>query len=274
MIKLSKIKTKHLLLEAMVNGKKANLILDTGASTTVIDFNKSKKYSLNSSSKLDQEAQGIGEGIDRYNLNEIDLSIDGVLVNTSQVTLIDLEIVNKSIQAVCGDDIEISGVLGADVLWNYKAKIDYQAKKMYFQKGVLVGKNVEIKPIITGHLLVDTMVNGKSASLILDTGASDTVMDFNKRKYFGFEGLEKSKEEAKGLGTGSIYFCGGDENFSLGGQELNINLVMIDLSHVRNSVNRIYKKNKKIDGILGADVLIKYGAIIDYKTKELTLSLD
>ena len=50
-----------------------------------------------------------------------------------------------------------------------------------------------------------------------------------------------------------------------------INLITFDMSHINNALSE--KKIDSIDGIIGADILKKSKAILDYKSNKLYLKL-
>jgi hypothetical protein len=124
------------------------------------------------------------------------------------------------------------------------------------------------------HLLVKTKINDKVANLLLDTGASRTVFDLNKKeKFINKQKLIKNKSLATGLGTDKMISHSTSikkmkfDNFILS----NYEGYFIDLSLVNNTYEKM--NLKPIDGVLGSDLLNKFKAIIDYKKSELILNL-
>ena len=122
------------------------------------------------------------------------------------------------------------------------------------------------------HLLVKVKINNKSALLVVDTGASRTVLDKNRIERFVKENnFEKHEALSTGLGTNSMEsHLVGIKKLEIGDWKLeNVIWVMLDLSHVNSSYIQIGMK--EIDGVLGGDILMKYHAIIDYGKKQLVL---
>jgi predicted aspartyl protease len=123
------------------------------------------------------------------------------------------------------------------------------------------------------HLLIKVKVNGKSASLLIDTGASKTVFDKEKVQRFvkesSFTILGKL---STGLGTAKM------ETHSVVMKKIQLGklaitefeTIVIDLSHVNQTYLRL--DLPEIDGVLGSDVMLKYNAVIDYKKRKLSLS--
>ena len=122
------------------------------------------------------------------------------------------------------------------------------------------------------HLLINAKLNGKIARLVVDTGASRTVLDKNRiQRFVKKKKFKKHEAVSTGLGTNSMEshivnikkFEIGKNNFG------NFEFVLLDLSHVNNSYLQIGMK--KIDGVLGGDILEKHKAVIDYEKKKLYL---
>lgn len=121
------------------------------------------------------------------------------------------------------------------------------------------------------HLLIEAKVNGKSATLLIDTGASQTVFDLNRINRYSDSEHTISDTLSTGLGTNSMESRQMKlENIILGDIEINdLEVILLDLSHVNG---RYLNMNlKPIDGVLGGDILLKHKAVIDYGEMELRL---
>lgn len=123
------------------------------------------------------------------------------------------------------------------------------------------------------HLLVNVQINEKNAAFIIDTGASQTVMDKTRAKLFLDEStVEESETLSKGLGTDSM------QSFTTRLDALTIGdfmvqgpeIVLLDLSHVVNSY--VDMGLPAFDGVLGGDILSKHRAVIDYGTQTVTFN--
>ena len=124
-------------------------------------------------------------------------------------------------------------------------------------------KKIKFKVLRTQHLSITAKINGIKGVFILDTGASNTCVSF--------EGIEKfvlsandSKIKAAGAGaTGMATQLSKQNNLQIGRWKSNtIDLVIFDMSHVNDALKSY--KTKPVDGIIGADILLKGKAIIDY----------
>ena len=121
------------------------------------------------------------------------------------------------------------------------------------------------------HILTNIKLsNGEAGLMVIDTGASKTVLDkdFVGEEFF----LEKNDTDLKSGGLGGeimdINLCSLDCIF-LGDFKIEkITLAVIDLS----AINELYLEhcNKRIAALLGSDILLKYKAIIDYGKSEMS----
>ena len=123
------------------------------------------------------------------------------------------------------------------------------------------------------HLLVKVKVNGKPATLLIDTGASKTVFDKGRLlKFVSEESFTTLGKLSTGLGTVKMETQSALlKKFQLSKLKLvSFETIVIDLSHV----NQTYAKLDlpAIDGVLGSDIMVKYHAVIDYKKKKIFLS--
>ena len=120
------------------------------------------------------------------------------------------------------------------------------------------------------HIFLTVKTNGKRNTFILDTGASGSVVDLN---YYTNSLDAKHKtinQEVRGLhSTQSQTHVGKLKTLEIGVLQFkNVKVSCIDLSHV-NQAYKLRDLKLKVNGIIGSDLLVKIGAIIDYKTMEL-----
>lgn len=120
------------------------------------------------------------------------------------------------------------------------------------------------------HLLVEVFVFGQPFKAVLDTGASKTVFDKTTvEDYIDKETLLLSDKLSTGLGTNSM------ESFTLtvpdlrigGLHVLDMEIAVLDLS----MINHAYEKLEigPVIGVVGGDILMLYGAVIDYSREKL-----
>ena len=124
-------------------------------------------------------------------------------------------------------------------------------------------KKINFKVSKTQHLLIKATINGVKGNFILDTGASNSCVGFESIELFQLN-AGKSKTKAAGAGrTGMFTQIAKNNTLQLGSwKESEFHLVIFDLSHVNEALTQY--KAKPVQGIIGADVLLKGKAIIDY----------
>lgn len=129
---------------------------------------------------------------------------------------------------------------------------------------------IKLKKIATNHLEVKAKINNVKGRFILDTGASNSCVGLDLIEYFK---LDAKESETKAAGAGAINMeTQQSENNKLqvkSWKTKQLNLVLFDLSHVNTALEQ--HNAKKIHGIIGADILQKGKAFIDYNKNLLYL---
>ncbi|RKN79453.1 retropepsin-like aspartic protease family protein [Ulvibacterium marinum] len=115
----------------------------------------------------------------------------------------------------------------------------------------------------TNHFEISAKINGVVGRFILDTGASNTCVGFDKIEFFRLTSKE-SKIKAAGAGATNMETLISTKNkIEIGDwKKKKLKIVLFDLVHVNEAL--ITHKALPVDGIIGADILKKAKAIIDY----------
>ncbi len=129
---------------------------------------------------------------------------------------------------------------------------------------------IKLKFTKTNHFEITMTVNGIKGRFILDTGASNSCIGFNSINHFNLT-VEDSEVTAAGAGATDMKTQQSKRNIIKIGKwkKENITLILFNLEHVNTALTE--HKSEPVDGIIGADILKKGGAIIDYKSKYLYL---
>lgn len=129
---------------------------------------------------------------------------------------------------------------------------------------------IKLKKIETNHLELKAKINGVSGRFILDTGASNSCVGLNAIANFKLI-AEESDTKAAGAGATNMETqLSKNNHLKIGCWEIsNFHLILFDLSHVNTALTEY--KVKKVDGIIGSDILQKGKAFIDYNTYLLYL---
>lgn len=118
----------HLLMKLKINGKVANVIVDTGASKTVFDKTRIEKFVKERHFDVHEKmSSGLGTNTMQSQIAFLKkIKIGEVVIENYKAVLLDLSHVNQSYEQI--KLAAIDGVLGSDILLKYKAVIDYEKK--------------------------------------------------------------------------------------------------------------------------------------------------
>jgi len=128
----------------------------------------------------------------------------------------------------------------------------------------------KLKKTATNHFEIKATLNGIKGTFIIDTGASNTCVGLNEIETFNISSTQ-SDEKAAGAGSTDIDTrISSNNHLKIGRYKISkVKLVLIDLGPINSALKN--HKSTPIHGIIGADVLLKGNAIIDYKKKGLYL---
>lgn len=120
------------------------------------------------------------------------------------------------------------------------------------------------------HIMLKGTIHGKDANFLIDTGASRSVFDPNTISTF-IDDLQFEKKEGMTAGVGSSDLESSTfqiDEFSLGELEIHdYEAVALDLENIHEMYGKL--DLPRIDGIVGGDLLKRYKAVINYRSKKL-----
>lgn len=147
--------------------------------------------------------------------------------------------------------------------------MDKTLQEFLFEKGYIRKK---LHLTSTNHFEIIAKINGKKGLFILDTGASNSCIGMDSIDFFKLE-VEDSDIKAAGAGAIDMETKVSQKNkIKIGSWKYNkAVLVLFNLTHVNTALQN--HKSKPVHGIIGADILKKGKAIIDYDRKYLYLKL-
>ena len=126
--------------------------------------------------------------------------------------------------------------------------------------------NWQYKPIIK------TSLNGKTAYFLADTGSDITVLHSKDASRYEFLPLTASNQSLEAVGfTGSRHtvYKAKDVQLVIGSTPIKALYKTYDLTGVVQSLNN--RVNIKVAGIIGSDVMKRYGFIIDYQKQTIAI---
>ncbi len=116
----------HPVISSEINDRKANWVIDTGASRTVFDKNKFNDYHLLGEEDEIHSASVSDQPISTSLAELKSIRLGKLIVSDLKVAVIDFSHINKLYLKAGGP--EICGLIGSDFLTKYNAVIDFKKK--------------------------------------------------------------------------------------------------------------------------------------------------
>lgn len=124
-------KTQHLLIKATLNGIKGNFILDTGASNTCVGYESIEKFNLKSKNSKTKAAGAGATGLQTQLSKKNSIQLGRWKENDLSLIIFDLSHVNLALTQHKAKPVD--GIIGADILLEGKAIIDYYNHCLYLK---------------------------------------------------------------------------------------------------------------------------------------------
>lgn len=131
-IALDKLPSGHLHFKLKLNGVIGSFILDTGAGATVVEEKRQDKFKMKVV-KSDEIATGAGgTDIQTHESNNNLIVINSLTLKDYKLILMSLDYVNQALVSM--EIEEVDGIVGADILEEKEAIIDYSNLVLYLKK--------------------------------------------------------------------------------------------------------------------------------------------
>jgi hypothetical protein len=124
-------KTQHLLIKASINGVKGNFILDTGASNSCVGFESIELFQLTAGSSTTKAAGAGATGMFTQIAKDNILQLGRWKDTEFHLVIFDMSHVNEALRQYKAKPVQ--GIIGADVLLQGKAIIDYYNHCLYLK---------------------------------------------------------------------------------------------------------------------------------------------
>ncbi|WP_340065021.1 retropepsin-like aspartic protease [Ascidiimonas aurantiaca] len=136
-------------------------------------------------------------------------------------------------------------------------------KKFLMEKGYTC---IPLKHTNTNHFEIIAKINDVEGRFILDTGASSTCVGFDTIEHFRLT-PEETEVKASGAGARGMETQIAKRNkVSIGHwHKKNVPIILFNMAHVNSAL--IEHDAIPVSGIIGADMLTKAKAVIDYNKK-------
>lgn len=131
---------------------------------------------------------------------------------------------------------------------------------------------VKLKLTKTNHFEIKATLNGVKGRFILDTGASNSCVGFDAVDNFKLVAKDSEVKAAGAGATDMLTRISKKNKIKIGKWKKDkVALILFNLSHVNSAL--MNHDAEPVDGIIGADILKKSKAIIDYEKKYLYLKM-
>ena len=130
---------------------------------------------------------------------------------------------------------------------------------------------VKLDFLKTKHYSLEAKINGINGRFILDTGASNSCICTSLENNFNIISKETFEKASSATSEISNTKISKNNTIQIGKWENKINLITFDMSHINHALNE--KKINSVSGIIGADILKKSKAILNYNKNKLYIKL-
>lgn len=130
-IKFTVLKTQHLMIKAKINSFSGNFILDTGASNSCVGIEGIEKFQLFAEDSETKAAGAGATGMETQISKKNTLQLSRWKNNKLSLIVFDMSHVNEALKSYKTKPVD--GIIGADVLLNGKAIIDYYNHYLYLK---------------------------------------------------------------------------------------------------------------------------------------------
>ncbi len=130
--------------------------------------------------------------------------------------------------------------------------------------------NINFEFTISNHIIIECKVNLIMSRLIIDTGASNSCINYlsAKKLNINFKKYNENASSATSIITDIFHSKNNILEIS-DYKNQNFEVVLFDMSQINNLLED--KGIKSVDGIIGGDILKKLRAKINYKKNILSL---
>jgi predicted aspartyl protease len=131
-VAVREVGTGHHLIEATINGREGEFVLDTGANMTVIDLGYAQRFGIAPGSGAIGGALGVGGGGQARRSLVKSFRFGPVQVRQNRVLTADLGQLLRTLGQVSGTTVY--GIVGQDVLKEHRAIIDVARPMLYLME--------------------------------------------------------------------------------------------------------------------------------------------
>lgn len=130
---MSRSKVGHVRLVGHLDDRRIDIVLDTGAASTVVDLNYCQSEGIAVRDTGHLGGGGVeGRTHPLYTLGDVRLTLEGLPIRSDGVFAMDLSHVNQKLMGRGAE--RMHAILGADVLRHHQAVIDYATLSLFLKE--------------------------------------------------------------------------------------------------------------------------------------------
>ena len=166
------------MVTAVINGQSARLILDTGAESSIIGVAAAKRLGVTSDYDFARSMRGINQSVQTGDARLDGMSLGGATLSCPRV------LVGPVALTISG--VEADGLLGASMLADFDLNLDLPNRRLdLYERTDCAGLRppwagpmtvLETTRSLSAHPFFPVVVNGRTLSASLDSGAQRTVI--------------------------------------------------------------------------------------------------
>ncbi len=257
---------RSLRLRGEINGRAADILLDSGAGITVVSQALAKELKLQSQGSL--TAEGASASSEAALVGGITLRIGELELEGITAATIDLSAINRQLPR----PLEV--ILGKELFHAMLVDVDYPLSQVRFCDPSRFeytgsGRKVPIIPAQDGHKLIEVTIENLEPTLVdVDTGSNATLDIFSA--YTDENGLLEDRDRVSesmsaGVGGSSVNKISSLRSLTVGGYELKD----VPVGFFEGEKGSFH--TRRIAGNLGAGVLTRFRILFDYPHQMLWL---
>jgi predicted aspartyl protease len=268
-----------MLMEAVVNGHRARLVVDTGAGYSVLDAGRARSLGVSPVGADSPFGQFTNLNGESYRVGYINSLRAGAMDFGSGPIALFTPASAHAAEASRQNGDNDDGVLGADILTRYKAVINCFTKTIFFKTDssahLKVAQfatsqhfvKVPLREEVTRAFTVPASINGHQCRLLVDTGAFVTTFDLRRAKEFGLSFTPTKMSGSFTDGVSRQVGIGQVNNLMIGNHHVPpqkfAGTVLPDFA--------VEQGQGRVAGILGMELLDFSRGIIDFDSMSLFL---
>ena len=122
----------------------------------------------------------------------------------------------------------------------------------------------------SNHIQIECQVNNVSGVFLVDTGASNSCINYLSASKFNIEFKKSNENASSATNKISETYISNNNILKIGDcEKTNFNIVLFDMTYINNSLKE--KDINEVEGIIGGDILNQLNVCINYKKKEIIL---